>query len=162
LVAKTRQVSSPTFVRRFNSSHSPAQARIFSRLARGRLGGGFVVSTGASGGSLGALSTFAAGAGAGGFGAGVGGFCVAVAAAGAGFGGVGLFAVGFAGAGFVAFGFAGVAAGAGVCACADDSARHIAPARQPAASPVSDDAVLPAAAIVSLSLRKRSLARRFS
>lgn len=158
LVAKMRQVSSPTLVRRFRSSHSSAQARILSRLARGSEGGGFDVSTGASGGSLGTGSTLGAGATEGGFGAGafvVGagdvvefGFAAAAGVA-PGFAG----AAGFVGAGFAALVFAAVALraevdGGGVWACADEGgATSAAPAIQPATNPPSDDAILPAAAM---------------
>lgn len=105
-MAKARQVSSPTLVRRFSSSHSSAQARILSRLARGSDGGGFDVSAGASGGSLDAAS---------GPGAGVvgGGFVTGAGAAAFGFVAVAGLApglaedAGFAGAGFAALGLAG-------------------------------------------------------
>jgi hypothetical protein len=136
LVAKARQVSSPTFVRRFKSSHSSAQARIFARLARGSDGGGFVVSTGASGGSLVGLSTLGGGSAAGGL---TGGF-----------GAADCLGVGFAGAGFVVFGLVGDAGEGAVCACAGAGAMNSAPATQPATSPENDDAVLSATAMFSL------------
>jgi hypothetical protein len=140
VVAKARQVSSPTFVRRFKSSHSSAQARILARLARGSDGGGFVVSRGASGGSLVGLSTLGAGSAAGGFGVGLTG----------GFGAADCLAVGFAGAGFVVFGLVGDAGEGAVCACAGAGAMRSAPATQPATSPENDDAVLSATAMFYL------------
>lgn len=80
-------------MRRFKSSHSSAQARIFSRLARGSIGGGFEVSIGGKGGSFGALSTVVGATGGAALGAGE------VAAAGGGGGACG-FAPGFDGADF--------------------------------------------------------------
>lgn len=144
MVAKTRQVSSPTFVRRFKASHSSAQARILSRLARGNIGGGFVVSTGGSGGSLVALSSVGASCG--------GGVCGVVVGAGAavagGFTGADCFAGGFDADGFFAFAAVAAAArGAGAAVCAVAGASASAPARQLATALRSDEAGLPAAVI---------------
>jgi hypothetical protein len=63
-----------TFAPRFIFSHSSAQARIFSREARGSVGGGVEVSSGGCGArASGAGGALAAGAGEGGFGFGFAG-----------------------------------------------------------------------------------------
>lgn len=76
-VAKSRHSGSPDFVVSFIFPHSSAQARIFSREARGSDGGGTDVSTGAS---VGAGAGVPASGRAGGFGAGADGFTAFVVA----------------------------------------------------------------------------------
>ncbi len=108
-MAKARHVSSPTFVRRFKSSHSSAQARILFRPARGNMGGGFVVSTGGKGGNFVTLSPVA--------GASTRGAGVVVEAGGSG--AVGCLGAGLAGEDGGVLGFAGGATGTrGAAGCA--------------------------------------------